>query len=130
MPFTIRQVGPCFAGEVGGIDLTKSLAAEDINAIHAGMDRYAVLLFHEQGFTDERQLAFTQSLGSMEHAIGTCLRRPEEYRLPPTFADASNLDQDNKPFARGDRRRLFAIGNRLWHSDSSFKTIPAKYSLL
>jgi alpha-ketoglutarate-dependent 2,4-dichlorophenoxyacetate dioxygenase len=63
-------------------------------------------------------------------AIGTGLRRPEEYRLPTTFADVSNLDKDNKPFARDDRRRLFAIGNRLWHSDSSFKVVPAKYSLL
>jgi alpha-ketoglutarate-dependent 2,4-dichlorophenoxyacetate dioxygenase len=130
MPLTIRQVGPCFAGEVTGIDLTKPLAADDIGAIHAGMDRYAVLIFHEQDFNDERQLAFTQSLGSIELAIGTSLRRPEEYRLPPTFADVSNLDQDNKPFAREDRRRLFGIGNRLWHSDSSFKAVPAKYSLL
>src|SRR5262247_1163817 len=130
MPFSIRQVGPCFAGEVDDIDLTKSLSAEDISAIHAGMDRYAVLIFHGQDFSDEQQLAFTQSLGSIELAIGTSLRRPEEYRLPPTFADVSNLDQDNKPFARDDRRRLFAIGNRLWHSDSSFKAVPAKYSLL
>ena len=63
-------------------------------------------------------------------AVGTSLRAPNEYRLPTTFADVSNLDQDNKVFARDDRRRLFAIGNRLWHSDSSFKVIPAKYSLL
>jgi alpha-ketoglutarate-dependent 2,4-dichlorophenoxyacetate dioxygenase len=130
MPFPIHQVGPCFAGEVDGIDLTKPLSAADIDAIHAGMDRYAVLIFHDQDFTDEQQLAFTQSLGSIELAIGTSLRRPEEYRLPPTFADVSNLDQHNKPFARDDRRRLFAIGNRLWHSDSSFKAVPAKYSLL
>ena len=130
MPFSIRQVGPCFAGEVDGIDLTNSLSAADISAIHAGMDRYAVLIFHGQDFSDEQQLAFTQSLGSIELAIGTSLRRPEEYRLPPTFADVSNLDQHNKPFARDDRRRLFGIGNRLWHSDSSFKAVPAKYSLL
>jgi alpha-ketoglutarate-dependent 2,4-dichlorophenoxyacetate dioxygenase len=130
MPFTIRQVGPCFAGEVSGIDLTRPLPAEDIAAIHAGMDRYAVLVFHDQRFTDEQQLAFTQSLGPIELAIGTGLRKPEEYRLPTTFADVSNLDKDNKPFARDDRRRLFSIGNRLWHSDSSFKVVPAKYSLL
>ena len=130
MPFTIRQVGPCFAGEVDGIDLTKPLPPQDIAAIHAGMDRYAVLVFHDQKFTDEQQLAFTQSLGSIELAIGTSLRRPEDNRLPTTFADVSNLDKDNKPFARDDRRRLFAIGNRLWHSDSSFKVVPAKYSLL
>ena len=71
-----------------------------------------------------------RSLGEIEQAIGTSLRRPSEYRLPTTFADVSNLDKDNKPFARDDRRRLFAIGNRLWHSDSSFKATPAKYSLL
>src|SRR5262245_36489302 len=130
MPFSIRQVGPCFAGEVDGIDLTNSLSAADISAIHAGMDRYAVLVFHGQNFTDEQQLAFTQSLGSIELAIGTSLRRPEDHRLPTTFADVSNLDKNNKPFARDDRRRLFAIGNRLWHSDSSFKVVPAKYSLL
>src|SRR6476659_9116802 len=119
MPFTIRQVGPCFAGEVDGVDLTKPLPPDDIAAIHAGMDRYAVLVFHDQNFTDAQQLAF-----------GTSLRRPEDHRLPTTFADVSNLDKDNKPFARDDRRRLFAIGNRLWHSDSSFKVVPAKYSLL
>ena len=82
MPFSIRQVGRCFAGEVDGIDLTKPLSAEDIAAIHAGMDRYAVLIFHEQNFSDEQQLAFTQSLGSIELAIGTSLRRPEDHRLP------------------------------------------------
>jgi alpha-ketoglutarate-dependent 2,4-dichlorophenoxyacetate dioxygenase len=130
MPMSIRQVGPCFAAEVDGIDLTQPLPAQDIAAIHAGMDRFAVLIFHDQNFSDEQQLAFTQSLGSIELAIGTSLRRPDEYRLPPTFADVSNLDRDHKPFGRDDRRRLFAIGNRLWHSDSSFKAVPAKYSLL
>src|SRR5439155_158952 len=62
--------------------------------------------------------------------IGTSLRAPDEYRLPTSFADVSNLDKHNNVYARDDRRRLFAIGNRLWHSDSSFKVIPAKYSLL
>jgi alpha-ketoglutarate-dependent 2,4-dichlorophenoxyacetate dioxygenase len=130
MPIKIRQIGPCFAGEVEGADLTKPLPPADIEAIHRGMDQYAVLVFHDQHINDEQQLAFTQSLGPLEHAIGTSLRGPNDHRLPTTFADVSNLDKDNKPFARDDRRRLFAIGNRLWHSDSSFKVIPAKYSLL
>ena len=126
----IRQVGPCFAGEVSGIDLTQPLSAGEIGAIHAGMDEYAVLVFHDQRFTDDQQLAFSRSLGELEEAIGTSLRAANEYRLPTTFADVSNLDQNNKPFAHDDRRRLFAIGNRLWHSDSSFKVTPAKYSIL
>jgi alpha-ketoglutarate-dependent 2,4-dichlorophenoxyacetate dioxygenase len=130
MPCTIRQLGPGFVGEVDGLDLTKPLPADAIAAIHAGMDKYAVLIFHDQNFTDEQQLAFTQSLGTIELAIATGLRAKHEYRLPETFADVSNLDKDNRPMARDDRRRLFSIGNRLWHSDSSFKVIPAKYSLL
>jgi len=130
MPITMRQVGPCFAAEVDGLDLGKPLSRDEIDAVHAGMDRYAVLVFHDQKITDEQQLAFTRSLGDIEHSIGTSLRGPDEYRLPTTFADVSNLDKDNKVFARDDRPRLFGLGNRLWHSDSSFKVTPAKYSLL
>jgi alpha-ketoglutarate-dependent 2,4-dichlorophenoxyacetate dioxygenase len=44
--------------------------------------------------------------------------------------DVSNLGKDGKPLARDSRQRLFNIGNMLWHSDSSFRAIPAKYSLL
>ena len=130
MSIAVRQIGPCFAAEVEGLDLTRPLAADEIAAVHAGMDRYAVLVFHDQPLDDEQQLAFTRSLGDIEHAIGTSLRAPDEYRLPTTFADVSNLDKDHRVFARDDRRRLFGLGNRLWHSDSSFKAIPAKYSLL
>ena len=130
MPIAMRQVGPCFAAEVDGLDLGKPLSRDEIDAVHAGMDRYAVLVFHDQKITDEQQLAFTRSLGDIEHSIGTSLRGPDEYRLPTTFADVSNLDKDNKVFARDDRPRLFGLGNRLWHSDSSFKVTPAKYSLL
>jgi alpha-ketoglutarate-dependent 2,4-dichlorophenoxyacetate dioxygenase len=128
MPVSFRQVGPCFAAEVDGVDIAKPLSPADVAAIHGGMDKYAVLVFRSQPIDDEQQLAFTRSLGEIEHAIGTSLRAPNEYRLPTTFADVSNLDKDNKPFARDDRRRLFGIGNRLWHSDSSFKVVPAKYS--
>src|ERR671930_2139602 len=130
MPVVMRQIGPCFAAEVDGLDLRKPLSPEEVTAIHAGMDEHAVLVFHDQPLDDEAQLAFSRGLGELEHAIGTSLRAPDEYRLPTTFADVSNLDQHHQVFARDDRRRLFAIGNRLWHSDSSFKAIPAMYSLL
>jgi alpha-ketoglutarate-dependent 2,4-dichlorophenoxyacetate dioxygenase len=130
MPMITRQIGPCFAAEVEGIDMRKPLSPEEVAAVHAGMDRYAVLVFHDQHIDDGQQLAFTRSLGEIEHSIGASLRAPDEYRLPTTFADVSNLDKNNQPYARDDRRRLFAIGNRLWHSDSSFKVVPAKYSLL
>ena len=130
MTITIRQVGPCFAGEVSGLDMREPMTPDKVAAIHAGMDKYAVLVFRDQKIDDAQQLAFTRSLGEIEHAIGTSLRAANETRLPTTFADVSNLDKNNTPYPRDDRRRLFAIGNRLWHSDSSFKVVPAKYSLL
>jgi alpha-ketoglutarate-dependent 2,4-dichlorophenoxyacetate dioxygenase len=130
MSVITRQIGPFLAAEVEGVDLRKPLSPEDAAAIHAGMDRHAVLVFHDQRIDDEEQLAFTRRLGEIEHAIGTSLRAPDELRLPTTFADVSNLDKNQKVFERDDRRRLFALGNRLWHSDSSFKVVPAKYSLL
>jgi alpha-ketoglutarate-dependent 2,4-dichlorophenoxyacetate dioxygenase len=130
MTVKMRQIGPCFAAEVEGIDMRKPLSPDEVTAIHDGMNEYAVLVFHDQYIDDEQQLAFSRSLGELEHSVGASLRAPEEYRLPTTFADVSNLDKNHQPYARDDRRRLFAIGNRLWHSDSSFKVVPAKYSLL
>src|SRR5262249_37434089 len=110
MAVTIRQAGPCFAGEVAGIDMARPLTPDEVAAIHAGMDRYAVLVFRDQQHIDDaQQLAFTRSLGEIEHAIGTSLRAAQDYRLPTTFADVSNLDKNDTPFARDDRRRLFAI---------------------
>ena len=90
MPVITRQIGVCFAAEVDGIDMTGPLSADEVAAIHAGMDKYAVLVFHDQAITDEQQLAFTRSLGEIEHAIGTSLRAPDEYRRPTTFADVSS----------------------------------------
>tara|TARA_B100001029_G_scaffold16416_1_gene10996 strand:- start:3527 stop:4402 length:876 start_codon:yes stop_codon:yes gene_type:complete len=130
MGVEIRQVGDKFAGEVTGIDLTKPLSPESVSTVHDGMDEYAVLIFRGQPLTADEQLAFSKQLGEIEHAIGTSLRDNKDARLPTTFADVSNLDRDERPFDINDRRRLFAIGNRLWHSDSSFKVIPAKYSIL
>ncbi|HTG13600.1 MAG TPA: TauD/TfdA family dioxygenase [Candidatus Eisenbacteria bacterium] len=130
MAITIRQVGPCFAGEVDGFDLARPLSPDDAAAIHAGMDRYAVLVFHGRPVTLEQQMAFTLALGPIEQAIDTGLREANGYRIPTTFADVSNLDKDQRVFERDNRTRLFALGNRLWHSDSSFKPTPAKYSLL
>ncbi|MDP2329102.1 MAG: TauD/TfdA family dioxygenase [Reyranella sp.] len=118
-----------FAGVVSGIDLTKPLSDPEVAAIHAGMDRFGVLVFHDQNLTDDQQLAFSRQLGPLETATGD-IAAPEERRLSMDVNDISNLDKHGKVVARDDRRRLFGLGNLLWHSDSSFKEVPAKYSLL
>jgi len=89
-----------------------------------------VLVFHDQPLTNDEHLAFTSALGTLENTMNNNLRDAADFRLPSIFADVSNLDGKNQPYGREDRRRLFALGNRLWHSDSSFKSVPAKYSLL
>ncbi len=133
MPLSIRPIDPVnrafFAGEVEGIDLSRPAAPEDIAAIVAGMDKFAVLVFHDQRLDDEQQLAFSRHFGPLETADAD-IRRPEDRRLKPQIADISNLGKDDRILEREDRRRLFSLGNMLWHSDSSFKPTPAKYSLL
>jgi alpha-ketoglutarate-dependent 2,4-dichlorophenoxyacetate dioxygenase len=130
MTLSIRQIHPVFAGEVLGVDLTRPLTREDAAAIDAGMDRYAVLVFRGQNITDDQQMAFTLNFGEIENAKGGNITKAEEYRLKKGMVDVSNLDKEGKPLARDDRRRMFNLGNRLWHSDSSFRAKPAKYSIL
>ena len=120
---------PDFAGVVDGIDLSRPVTADEVAAIAAGMDRFAVLVFHEQRIDDAQQLAFSRHFGPLEYALSG-INRPQERGLSIEIADISNLGRDNKVLAREDRRRLFSLGNLLWHSDSSFKRTPAKYSLL
>jgi alpha-ketoglutarate-dependent 2,4-dichlorophenoxyacetate dioxygenase len=120
---------PFFAGEVSGLDLRRPLTEEEIAAVHAGMDRFGVLVFHDQPIDDEQQLVFSRALGPLEQATGD-IAAPQDRRVSMDLNDISNLDKNNQVLARDDRRRLFGLGNQLWHSDSSFKPVPAKYSLL
>ena len=128
MSVELIQLHPVFVGEVAGIDMRKPLSSHEVAAIEAGMDRYAVLIFHDQNITDEQQSAFTMNFGPLQDGNNTT--RLKDLRLAPAFADVSNLDKDNKMFGRDDRRRVSALGNRLWHSDASFRSVPARYSLL
>ncbi len=128
-PLTRNPYGD-FVGNVTGIDLTKTMTDRQVAAIEAGMDRFAVLIFHGQHFDDDTQLAFSRNFGELEISSGGEMSKPEDRRLKLEMADISNLDRDNKPRAADDRVRLNALGNRLWHSDASFRAIPAKYSLL
>jgi len=133
MTIDIRPIDPVnrafFAGEVSGIDLTHALSPPEMAAIHAGMDQYGVLVFRDQKLDDDSQLVFSRQLGPLETATGD-IAAPEDRRISMDLNDISNLDKHGKVVARDDRRRLFGLGNLLWHSDSSFKDVPAKYSLL
>jgi alpha-ketoglutarate-dependent 2,4-dichlorophenoxyacetate dioxygenase len=130
MALAIRQLQKHFVGEVSGLDLRVPLTREQSAEVEAAMDKYAVLVFHDQDITDEQQLAFALNFGEREKARGGTIVKKDEYRLSTGLNDVSNLGKDGKPLARDSRAHLFNLGNCLWHSDSSFRPIPAKFSLL
>jgi alpha-ketoglutarate-dependent 2,4-dichlorophenoxyacetate dioxygenase len=130
MSITITDLTPRFVGEVSGIDITRPVTRPQVAVLEAGMDRYGVLIYHDQRLTDEQQKAFSLNFGPLEQTAGGNVTKAADRRLDPDMADVSNLGADHQPLARDDRRRLFNLGNQLWHSDSSFRAIPAKYSLL
>ena len=130
MAIHIRELTPGFVGEVSGIDLTRPITPEQAAEIEAGMDRYGVLVFHDQFITDEQQMAFSRHFGELEVSSQGEMTKPDELRLAIQMADVSNLDGNNQMRARDDAKRLAALGNRLWHTDASFRAIPARYSAL
>ena len=132
MSFSVRPCDPNrpnFAGEISGVDLAAGISCDTATVIEKAMDHYAVLVFHDQRLTDDTQYAYSQHFGLMENAA-TDLAMPKERRLSININDISNLDKDGNVLPRDDRRRLASLGNQLWHSDSSFKPTPSKYSLL
>jgi alpha-ketoglutarate-dependent 2,4-dichlorophenoxyacetate dioxygenase len=131
MSLNFRKLLPVFAAEVTGIDLTRPVSRDDVAAIEAGMDEYAVLAFPGQPLTDQQQLDFTRNFGELEgYNTPGHIRKQTESRLGPGMADFSNLDKSGAIMSDQDRVWFFKLGDRLWHSDSSFRPVPAKYSLL
>jgi alpha-ketoglutarate-dependent 2,4-dichlorophenoxyacetate dioxygenase len=131
MTVSIRPLRPAFAGEVSGLDITAPIDRADVAAIEAGMDAYAVLVFRGQDLTDEQQIAFTLNFGELEHYESPGhIRKRDDHRLGPGMADFSNLDRHGNIMSAEDRVWFFKLRDRLWHSDSSFRPAPAKYSLL
>ncbi|MFV0281232.1 MAG: TauD/TfdA dioxygenase family protein [Rhodoblastus sp.] len=118
-----------FAAEVGDVDLSKPLSADDLAAIRAAFDRYGVLVFPDQTLTSDQHLDFARHFGPLETSIATH-RKDEKLRIAPDIADVSNLDVNNQVWGENSRQRMFQLGNRLWHSDSTFKHTPAYASLL
>ncbi len=107
MSIRIRPLGPCIGAEVDGIDLREPLTPAQAEEIHHGMDRHAVLVFHGQSLTNEQHMAFTLALGPLETSQKNAMRKRADFRLPEAFNDVSNLDGNNQPYARDDRKRLF-----------------------
>jgi alpha-ketoglutarate-dependent 2,4-dichlorophenoxyacetate dioxygenase len=132
MSISIHPVHPVFVGEVSGIDISQPLTRDQVAAVEAGMDRYAVLAFRDQPLTDDQQLEFSRNFGELEVTLAGQMAKPEDRRLGDRLelGDISNLTARNEIRERDDRSRMYALANRLWHSDASFRAIGAGYTLL
>jgi alpha-ketoglutarate-dependent 2,4-dichlorophenoxyacetate dioxygenase len=125
---SIHAVTPDFVAEVGDVALNK-VSSEDLAAIRAAFTKYAVLVFPDQEFDDESQLAFARHFGPLETTVFMA-RKDHNLRLHQNLADVGNLDAENRILETNNRQRLYNLGNRLWHTDSSFKRLPAYCSML
>ncbi len=129
MAITLFPVMPDFAAEVGDVDLSKPLADDDLSAIKAAFWKYAVLIFPQQQLTQDQQLAFSAHFGPIERDR-TLDPKATPMRFSGAFADISNLSAEGKIWGETSRQRMYKAGNKLWHTDSSFKRLPSICSLL
>jgi len=127
---TFRKLHPCFVAEVSPVDLRRVHDPETLGQIRAGMDEYAVLVFRDQPFADDEQLAFAQRLDGVLHTkLG--ISALQKNRLGnEALGDISNLDESGEIMRSDNRRRMYGLGNRLWHTDASFQDPPGRYSML
>ena len=131
MAVTITELCATFAAEVSKVNISKELSDEEIDELRTAIDKYGVLVFRNQPLTDEQQVRFSEYFGDIEIAdLKNNITKASERRLSQMFSDISNLDKDQNILGKDGRQRLFNLGNRIWHSDSSFRPVPARYSLL
>jgi alpha-ketoglutarate-dependent 2,4-dichlorophenoxyacetate dioxygenase len=128
MGITVWPATPTFAAEIGDIDLSCEVSADDVSAIKHAFWDYSVLIFPEQELSEDQHLAFASHFGPLEQVV--FLKMNVKLRLRPELADVSNLNSRNEIWREQGRMRMIAAGNRLWHTDSSFKYLPARASIL
>jgi alpha-ketoglutarate-dependent 2,4-dichlorophenoxyacetate dioxygenase len=127
MTIVVEKLHDKFAARIRGVDLTKPLPVDVRKDIQAALDRYAVLVFPGAPLTEDQQADFAENFGQLERSN---IIMKVKARIGGRLAVISNIDENEQVFGEYDRRRMFSLGNQLWHTDSSFKKIPAKYSML
>ena len=125
----VSQLHPLFMAEIGGIDLSEPVSPEDFQVIDNAFNDHAVLVFRDQSVTEAQQVAFSAHFGPLI-ATTNYHRKGEQKRLRAELADVSNLDHTNALLPEDSERRMHSLGNQLWHTDASFKHVPARCSLL
>ena len=130
MDLRFTPLHPSFVAEVSAVDLRCVCDATTLEQIRSGMDRYAILVFRDQAFTDSEQLDFAERFDGRLHAK-TGISALAKNRLGnEALTDISNIDENGELLESSDRRRMYGLGNRLWHTDASFEDPPGRYSML
>ncbi len=130
MALTYRKLHPSFVGEASPVDLRQAHDHGTLAQIRAGMDEYAILVFRDQPFTDDEQLAFAQRLDGQLHSRTGSAVLGKSRLGNEALSDISNVDESGEILRSDDRRRMYGLGNRLWHTDASFQDPPGRYSML
>jgi alpha-ketoglutarate-dependent 2,4-dichlorophenoxyacetate dioxygenase len=125
----LKPLGRLFAAEASGVDLREPLNPAAVQVIEDAMDRYAVLVFHDQPLSEGEQIAFARSFGPLNAGLRKATGAPTRFQYDEII-DISNVAQDGEVLARDDAKLVGAIANQLWHSDSSFQGAPIAYSML
>jgi alpha-ketoglutarate-dependent 2,4-dichlorophenoxyacetate dioxygenase len=130
MTISVTALHPLFGAAVSGLDLRLPVDMESLQSILPALYRYAVLVFRNQPINDDQQVALSGLFGTLETPPVASLR-VERPRLNNRYvADVSNLDADNRIRSEQDPWRQFQKANQLWHTDGSFKRVPASISFL
>src|SRR5262245_5262582 len=126
MAIETRPLHRSFGVELLGVTVTR-IDASTFGEIARAFEEHSVLLFRGQTLSDAEQVEFSQRFGPLETTIRTIASQPRDL---PEISNLSNVDAEDRLIPAGDNRNLFNAGNQMWHSDSSFKHVPAKASLL
>ena len=126
MDFTVRKLTPNVGAEISGLDLRQPLDADTMAEVRKVWLDNVVVVFPEQALDDDQQIAFSRRVGELEMINMSALQLPGR----PEIYAATNLDENDEFMAPDHPVMQVNYDNRKWHSDSSFKRVPAMASLL
>ena len=127
--FAVERKHPELFAEVKGVDIGQPVPPDVFAEILAAFHESAVLVFRDQDLTHEQHIAFSANFGPL-FEVTNYHRSEKERALPPRITDISNIDHVGAIQAADNHQRHFNLGNRIWHTDNTFKHVPARCSLL
>ena len=121
----IVPLGPGFSAELRGVTLA-DVAADDAAyaAVRAAFEEHSVVVFRGQDVSDEVQIAFSRRFGPLE------ITKVGSRGVGTNLVILTTIDENGKVVPPDHRFALRNKANQLWHTDSTFKEVPALASVL